>query len=64
MSTQDQARALMSRHQYMIRNREQCMLSRAADAVGMPAESVARSADHSKAHPNRNAYDRSNVGLS
>ncbi len=64
MTTQDQARALMSRHQHMIRNREQCMLTRAANEVGMPAEAIERSADHGKAHPYRGAYDRSNVGLS
>ena len=64
MSTQDQARALMLRHQSMIKNREQCMLSRAAHEVGMPAEAVLRTVDHGKAHPNRSNYDRSNVGLS
>ncbi|MBM0742504.1 hypothetical protein JOY44_12905 [Phormidium sp. CLA17] len=40
MSTQDQARALMVRHQHMVKNREQCLLSRAAAAVGMTAESA------------------------
>lgn len=64
MDTQDQARALMLRHQYMIRNREQCMLTRAADEVGMPAEAIARQAEHGKTHPNRAGYDRSHVGLS
>lgn len=64
MSTQDQARALMLRHQSMIKNREQCMLTRAASEIGMPAEAVLRTADHGKAHPNRAGYDRSHVGLS
>ncbi len=64
MDTQAQARALMIRHQHLIKNREQCLLSRAANDVGMPAEAVARSIDYGKAHPYRPAYDRSNVGLS
>lgn len=64
MNTQDQARALMLRHQHMIKNREQCMLTRAADEVGMPAEAISRQAEHGKARPNRMNYDRSNVGLS
>ncbi|EKQ70222.1 hypothetical protein OsccyDRAFT_0497 [Leptolyngbyaceae cyanobacterium JSC-12] len=64
MDTQAQARALMIRHQHLIKNREQCLLSRAANDVGMPAEAVARSIDHGKTHPYRPAYDRSNVGLS
>jgi hypothetical protein len=50
MSTQTQARALMIRHQQLIKNREQCMLSRAASAAGMPETIV--------------HYDRSHVGMS
>jgi hypothetical protein len=64
MNTQDQARALMLRHQQMIKNREQCMLSRAAEEIGMPGEAIARQAEHGKARPNRVSYDRSHVGLS
>lgn len=64
MGTQDQARSLMLRHQHMIKNREQCMLSRAASEIGMPGEAIARTVEHGKAHPSRPAYDRSNVGLS
>lgn len=64
MDTQAQARALMLRHQHMIRNREQCLLSRAANDVGMPAEAVLRNTEHGKAHPQRGGYDRSHVGLS
>jgi hypothetical protein len=40
MTTQDQARALMTRHSHLIRNRQQCMLHRAAAEVGMPTEQV------------------------
>ena len=43
MSTQDQARALMVRHQHMVKNRGQCLLSRAAAEIGVPIESVDRS---------------------
>lgn len=48
MSTQDQARALMVRHQHMVKNREQCLLSRAAAEVGMPAELSLRNDDLGK----------------
>lgn len=64
MTIQDQARALMLRHQTMIRNRENCLLSRAADAIGMPGETAVHNAGHGKARPERSGYDRSNVGLS
>jgi hypothetical protein len=42
MSTQEQARALMMRHQQVIKNRQQSMLGRAAVEVGMPLEAVSR----------------------
>lgn len=48
MSTQDQARALMVRHQHMVKNREQCLLSRAAAEVGMPAELIPHNDDLGK----------------
>jgi hypothetical protein len=64
MNTQDQARALMLRHQHMIRNREQCVLSRAAAEVGIPAEIAIRSIEQGKSHPERPGYDSSRVGLS
>ncbi|MCU0565210.1 MAG: hypothetical protein MUF49_01255 [Oculatellaceae cyanobacterium Prado106] len=35
MSTKDQARALMNRHHHMAKNRQQCLLARAAHEVGM-----------------------------
>ncbi|HEY9909944.1 MAG TPA: hypothetical protein V6D18_20315 [Thermosynechococcaceae cyanobacterium] len=44
MSTQDQVRALMVRHQHVVKNRSQSMLSRAAVEVGMPAEIAAHQA--------------------
>lgn len=63
MSTQDQARALMVRHQHMVKNREQCLLSRAAAEVGMPAELPLRNGDLGKADSDRSNYS-SHSGLS
>ena len=39
MSTQEQARALMMRHQHVVKNRQESMLSRAAAEVGLDAGS-------------------------
>ncbi|HIK18284.1 MAG TPA: hypothetical protein IGS53_23775 [Leptolyngbyaceae cyanobacterium M33_DOE_097] len=66
MSTQEQVRALMIRHHQMIKNREQCMLSRAAAEAGMPVE-VGHFWNHIQGKPHSDAasnYDRSNVGMS
>lgn len=67
MATQEaRVRALMMRHQHMIRNREQCMLSRAAAELGMPAE-VANYSSQIKGQPSSafdGIYERSHVGLS
>jgi hypothetical protein len=66
MNTQEQARALMMRHHHLIKNREQCMLSRAAKDVGMPAE-AAHFWNHIQGKPQssfRNTYDRSGASLS
>ncbi|BAU11357.1 hypothetical protein LEP3755_18500 [Leptolyngbya sp. NIES-3755] len=62
MSIQDQARALMTRHRQMVRNREQSMLTRQASEIGMPSESA--QVVHNKTSNNLEGYDRSNVGLS
>lgn len=66
MSTQEQVRALMMRHRHLIKNREQCMLSRAAAEVGMPAES-AHFWNHIQGKPQASAaasYDRSHAAMS
>lgn len=66
MSTQDQVRALMLRHHHMIKNREQCMLSRVASEIGMPAE-TAHFWNHiqGKPHPTlASNYERSHVSMS
>ncbi|MCU0541191.1 MAG: hypothetical protein MUE44_03270 [Oscillatoriaceae cyanobacterium Prado104] len=41
MSTQEQARNLMMRHQHLVKNRQQSLLSRAAAEVGLDAGSQA-----------------------
>lgn len=46
MSTQDQARALVSRHQHTVKNREQSALSRIAAEVGMSSERAVRNQSH------------------
>ncbi len=40
MSTENQARALMVRHQQLVKRREQSLLGRAAADVGLPSESA------------------------
>jgi predicted DNA-binding transcriptional regulator YafY len=42
MSTQDQARALASRHQHIAKNREQSALSRMAAEIGVSSETAMR----------------------
>ncbi|MGQ4646068.1 hypothetical protein [Lyngbya aestuarii] len=66
MSTQEQARALMTRHHRLIKNREQSMLGRTAAEVGMQVDKV-NYWNHiqGKPHPSfRKTYDRSNASLS
>jgi hypothetical protein len=56
----------MVRHHHMIKNREQCMLSRVASEIGMPAE-TAHFWNHiqGKPHPSfRATYDRSHATMS
>jgi hypothetical protein len=40
MSTRDQARALMMRHHHQVKNRQQSMLSRSAEEIGLDAEAI------------------------
>lgn len=66
MSTQTQARALMVRHQQLIKRREQAMLGRAATDIGMPAES-AEFWDQVQRQPHAHltdAYDSNQSGMS
>ncbi len=39
MSTENQARTLMNRHQHLVKNRQQVMLSRTAAELGLEAPS-------------------------
>jgi hypothetical protein len=38
MSTENQARALMNRHQHLVKNRQQTLLARASEEVGLDAQ--------------------------
>jgi len=66
MSIQAQARALLSRHHQMIRNREQSMLLRAVEEIGLDVD-VTRYHSHiqGKTPPNfSQAYDRTHATMS
>lgn len=66
MSASDQARALMQRHHHNIKRRQQSMLGRVNDEVGMPAE-AAEYWSTIQGKPSANArasYDRSHSALS
>ena len=43
MSTQEQARSLMMRHQHLVKNRQQSLLSRAAAEVGLARQAGIKS---------------------
>ncbi len=66
MSTQDKARALMQRHYHLVKNRQQSMLGRTGEEIGLTGEvsdywnPVQGKIDPSK----RAAYDRSNASMS
>jgi hypothetical protein len=65
MSTQQQARALMMRHHQMIKNRQQSMLERAAEEIGVEVDATYWSNIQGKPHSSfRTSYDRSNASLS
>lgn len=65
MSAQQQARALMMRHHQAIKNRQQSMLERAAEEIGVEVDSQYWSTIQGKPKSSfRAAYDRSNAALS
>ena len=67
MSAIDRARALMSRHHQLVKNRQQSMLSRSAAEVGFPAEEAADYWGTIQGKPYAGAsrsYDRSNATMS
>jgi hypothetical protein len=66
MNAQEQARYLMMDHHRIIKNRQQSMLTRSAEEVGLEAD-VTEYWNHiqGKVHPSfRSSYDRSHVSLS
>jgi NTP pyrophosphatase (non-canonical NTP hydrolase) len=65
MTIEQQARALMIRHQSMQNHRQQCMLTRAAAEVGLPGEVVrAWAQEHGKSRPERSEFTDAQVGVS
>ena len=65
MSTQQQARALMSRHHQTIKNRQQSMLGRAAAEIGVDIDKEYWGNIQGKPHSGfRKTYDRSDASLS
>jgi hypothetical protein len=66
MSTQEQARALMMRHYQLIKNRQQSMLERVGEELGIPGEvSSYWNPIQGKIDPTaRMTYDRSNATMS
>ncbi|PIG93013.1 hypothetical protein [Gloeocapsopsis sp. IPPAS B-1203] len=67
MSTQDQARALMMRHHHLIRNRQQAMLNRAAEEMGLDGTEYLHYIQdiQGKVNPSfRSTYDRSSATMS
>lgn len=64
MSTKNQARALMMRHTTQIRNRQESMLERAAEEIGMDIDTN-QYRSHTQGKSNFRAdYDRSNSTMS
>lgn len=66
MSAQEQARALMTRHHHLIKQRQQAMLGRSAAEVGLPSEAMEHWT-HIQGKPSSAAsqsYDRSHSALS
>jgi hypothetical protein len=65
MSAQEQARSLMMRHHHLIKNRQQSMLGRAAEEMGLSVDVDNWTHTQGKPDPSfRATYDRSNASLS
>jgi hypothetical protein len=55
----------MVRHQHMINNRQECMLSRMAATVGLPGDVVEEWSHHQgKTRPGHSELDGKSVGVS
>lgn len=65
MSAQQKARALMNRHHHNIKNRQQSLLTRTAEEIGVDVDLDTWSTIQGKPSNNSsNTYDRSNASLS
>jgi hypothetical protein len=63
MSIENQARSLMTRHQNLVRNRQQSLLNRVADEVGIDIENLGDKTQKHQSESRRN-YDRSGSTMS
>ncbi|HIK26947.1 MAG: hypothetical protein N3E45_09625 [Oscillatoriaceae bacterium SKW80] len=64
MSAQDQARALMSRHHHLIKNRQQSLLARSAAEVGIEVDDYWTHTQGKPSASYRVTYDRSHSTMS
>ncbi|MCW6037409.1 hypothetical protein K4A83_14170 [Spirulina subsalsa FACHB-351] len=66
MDTQKQARALMMRHNRIVRNRQESMLGRAASEIGVDVDTAHYSSriQGKTSSASRTSYDRSNAAMS
>ncbi|MDR9402713.1 MAG: hypothetical protein RI580_04670 [Halothece sp. Uz-M2-17] len=66
MSVQQKARALMSRHHQLIRNREQSMLLRSVGEIGLDVDVTSYHSQIQGMTPNNfsQSYDRSHTAMS
>ena len=64
MSTQDQARALMMRHHHLVKNRQQALLNRVADEVGVEVGDYHSTIQGKPSATFSSTYDRSHASMS
>ncbi|TVU52430.1 MAG: hypothetical protein EA414_17660 [Arthrospira sp. PLM2.Bin9] len=64
MCTQDEARALMMRHHRNIKNRQQSMLNRSAEEVGIDVGDYYSTIQGKPHSDSRDNYDRSSASMS
>jgi hypothetical protein len=64
MSTNNQARSLMMRHHHIVKNRQQAMLARSAEEVGLDAADYWSNIQGKPRSDVRISYDRSGASMS
>lgn len=64
MSANDRARSLMMRHSQMVKNRQQSMLTRSAEEIGLDAADYCTKIQGKMRSDFRSSYDRSNSTMS